>query len=118
MPDLIDSTDLVGGLTEQAANDLGLVKGIPVFGGGGDTTFVNIGAGCTRPGDTHIYAGTSGWVSTYPDYQTVDINAMITGVLSAKRGYFNYYAELDKVFKRLYKSNAANYKALNDETDK
>lgn len=49
MPDLIDSTDLVGGLTEQAANDLGLVKGIPVFGGGGDTTFVNIGAGCTRP---------------------------------------------------------------------
>ena len=95
MPDLIDSTDLVGGLTEQAANDLGLVKGIPVFGGGGDTTFVNIGAGCTRPGDTHIYVGTSGWVSTYLDYQTVDINAMITGVLSAKRGYFNYYAELE-----------------------
>ena len=95
MPDLIESTDLVGGLTEQAANDLGLVKGIPVFGGGGDTTFVNIGAGCTRPGDTHIYVGTSGWVSTYLDYQTVDIKAMITGVLSAKRGYFNYYAELE-----------------------
>lgn len=75
--------------------DIGLVEGIPVFGGGGDTTFVNIGAGCTRPGDTHIYIGTSGWVSTYLDYQTVDINAMITGVLSAKRGYFNYYAELE-----------------------
>ncbi len=95
MPEIIDSTDLVGGLTEKAANDLGLVKGIPVFGGGGDTTFVNIGAGCTRPGDTHIYVGTSGWVSTYLDYQTVDINAMITGVLSAKHGYFNYYAELE-----------------------
>ncbi len=95
MPDIIDCTDLVGGLTEKAANDLGLVKGTPVFGGGGDTTFVNIGAGCTRPGDTHIYVGTSGWVSTYLDYQTVDINAMITGVLSAKRGYFNYYAELE-----------------------
>jgi xylulokinase len=39
--------------------------------------------------------GTSGWVSTYLDYQTVDINAMITGVLSAKPGYFNYYAELE-----------------------
>ena len=95
MPDIIDCTDLVGGLTEKAANDLGLVKGTPVFGGGGDTTFVNIGAGCTRPGDTHIYMGTSGWVSTYLDYQTVDINAMITGVLSAKHGYFNYYAELE-----------------------
>ncbi len=56
---------------------------------------MNIGAGCTKPGDTHIYVGTSGWVSTYLDYQTVDINAMITGVLSAKPGYFNYYAELE-----------------------
>ena len=95
LPEIIDCTDMVGGLTEKAANELGLVKGIPVFGGGGDTTFVNIGAGCTRPGDTHIYVGTSGWVSTFLDYQTVDINAMITGVLSAKRGYFNYYAELE-----------------------
>ena len=94
MPDLIDCTDLVGGLTEKAANDLGLVKGTPVFGGGGDITFVNIGAGCTRPGDTHIYVGTSGWVSTYLDYQTVDINAMIAGLLSVKHGYYNYSAEL------------------------
>lgn len=95
MPEIIDCTDLVGGLTEKAAAELGLVKGIPVFGGGGDTTFVNIGAGCTAPGDTHIYIGTSGWVSTFLDHQTVDINAMITGVLSAKHGYFNYYAELE-----------------------
>ena len=95
MPEIIDCTDKVGGLTQKAADDLGLAEGIPVFGGGGDTTFVNIGAGCTRPGDTHIYVGTSGWVSTFMDHQTVDIDAMITGVLSAKHGYFNYYAELE-----------------------
>lgn len=95
MPDIVDCTDKVGRLTSKAAEELGLVEGIPVFGGGGDTTFVNIGAGCTRPGDTHIYIGTSGWVSTFMDHQTVDINAMITGVLSAVHGYFNYYAELE-----------------------
>lgn len=95
MPDIIDCTDQAGTLTAAAAEELGLVPGIPVFGGGGDTTFVNIGAGCTKPGDTHIYVGTSGWVSTFMDHQTVDINAMITGVLSAKHGYFNYYAELE-----------------------
>ena len=95
LPPIIECTDLVGGLTEDAARDLGLKVGTPVFGGGGDTTFVNIGAGCTTPGDTHIYVGTSGWVSTYLDYQTVDINAMITGVLSANHGFFNYYAELE-----------------------
>ena len=95
MPKIIDCTDKAGTLTAKAAKELGLVPGIPVFGGGGDTTFVNIGAGCTKPGDTHIYVGTSGWVSTFMDHQTVDINAMITGVLSAKHGYFNYYAELE-----------------------
>ncbi|OON85688.1 carbohydrate kinase [Oribacterium sp. C9] len=95
MPEIIDCTDRVGGLTGKAAKDLGLMEGTPVFGGGGDTTFVNIGAGCISPGDTHIYVGTSGWVSTFLNYQTVDINAMITGVLSARHGYFNYYAELE-----------------------
>ncbi len=95
LPRIINCTDMVGGLTEEAARDLGLAVGTPVFGGGGDATFVNIGAGCTRPGDTHIYVGTSGWVSTFLDYQTVDLGASITGVLSAKRGFFNYYAELE-----------------------
>jgi xylulokinase len=95
LPEIIECTDLAGGLTVKAAQDLGLVEGIPVFGGGGDTTFVNIGAGSTKVGDTHIYIGTSGWVSTFMDHQTVDIDAMITGVLSAIRGYYNYYAELE-----------------------
>ncbi len=95
MPEIINCTDRAGALTAAAAEDLGLAEGIPVFGGGGDTTFVNIGAGCTRPGDTHVYVGTSGWVSTFMDHQTVDINAMITGVLSAEHGWFNYYAELE-----------------------
>lgn len=95
LPPIIGCTDLAGRLCAQAARELGLKEGTPVFGGGGDTTFVNIGAGCTRPGDTHIYVGTSGWVSTYLDHQTVDLDAMITGVLSAVPGYFNYYAELE-----------------------
>ncbi|MBP5773105.1 MAG: FGGY-family carbohydrate kinase [Eubacterium sp.] len=95
MPDIIECTDLVGGLTAKAAEDLGLVEGIPVFGGGGDATFVNIGAGSTALGDTHIYIGTSGWVSTVMDHQTADLSSMITGLLSAQKGYFNYFAELE-----------------------
>ena len=95
MPEIIQPTDLAGTLTKRSADEMGLEEGIPVFAGGGDTTFVNIGAGCTDPGDTHIYVGTSGWVSTFLDHQTVDINSMITGVLSAVHGYYNYYAELE-----------------------
>ncbi|MBQ7589038.1 MAG: FGGY-family carbohydrate kinase [Lachnospiraceae bacterium] len=95
MPDIIDCTEKAGELTSKAAADLGLKEGIPVFAGGGDTTFVSIGAGSANVGDTHIYVGTSGWVSTFMDHQVVDINAMITGVLSACHGYYNYYAELE-----------------------
>ncbi len=100
LPPIIDCTDLVGGLTKRAAHDLGLKEGTSVFGGG-DMTFVNIGAGCTKVGDTHIYVGTSGWVSTFLDHQKADFGARITGVLSAKRGYFNYYAELETAGKCL-----------------
>ena len=95
MPEIIECTDLAGGLTKKAAEELGLPEGTPVYGGGGDVTFVNLGAGSARPGDTHIYIGTSGWVSTFMDHQAVDVSAMITGALSAKRGYYNYYAELE-----------------------
>ena len=95
MADIIDCTEKAGELTGKAAADLGLKEGIPVFAGGGDTTFVSIGAGSANVGDTHIYVGTSGWVSTFLDHQVVDLSAMITGVLSACRGYYNYYAELE-----------------------
>ena len=95
MPELVECTDLVGGLTSKAAKDLGLVEGTKVFGGGGDVTFTNIGAGCTTPGDTHFYIGTSGWVCTFMDHQVADLSAMMAGVLSAKKGYFNYLAELE-----------------------
>lgn len=94
LPDIIDCTDSVGALTKKAAQDLGLTDGVPVFVGG-DTTFTNIGTGCTRPGDTYIYVGTSGWVATTMDYQAVDMNSMMAGVMTAKHGYFSYFAPLE-----------------------
>lgn len=64
LPRLIASTDCAGELTDGAAEELGLVKGIKVFGGGMDANLIGVGAGSTAVGDTHIYSGTSGWVGT------------------------------------------------------
>jgi len=94
LPEIRECTDMAGKLTKKASEDLGLAEGIPVFGAG-DTTFFNLGAGCTRPGETYIYIGTSGWVSTCMDHQAVDIDAMMTGILSAQKGCFNYFAPLE-----------------------
>jgi xylulokinase len=45
LPDIIRSTDMAGRLTAKAAQDLGLAEGIPVYGGGGDSSLIGVGAG-------------------------------------------------------------------------
>ncbi len=95
MPKIIGCSDRAGTLTKQAAQELGLSEGTAVFGGGGDATLIGIGAGCTKVGETHIYSGTSGWVSTLTDHQTVDIVSMIAAVVGAGEGLYNYFAEME-----------------------
>ena len=101
LPKIIKSTDMVGGLTDKAAQQLGLDPGTPVFGGGGDASLIGVGAGCTKLGDTHIYDGTSGWVITVTDKQMVDVSAMIAAITGAQENKFNYFAEMETAGKCL-----------------
>jgi xylulokinase len=98
---IVRSTDAVGGLTAAAAEQLGLRQGTPVFGGGGDASLIGIGAGAGSLGDTHVYSGTSGWVSTVTDRSIVDTSAMIAAIVGAHDGRFNYFAELETAGKCL-----------------
>ncbi len=66
-----------------------------MYGGGGDATLIGVGAGCTEVGQTHIYSGTSGWVSTVIGRQKVDIVSMIAGIVGAQAGKYNYFAEME-----------------------
>lgn len=95
LPRIIECTDVAGMLTARAAEDLGLAEGCPVYGGGGDATLIGVGAGCTEVGQTHIYSGTSGWVSTVIGRQKVDIVSMIAGIVGAQAGKYNYFAEME-----------------------
>lgn len=61
-PDLVQSTELVGGLTPKAASELGLIQGMPVFGGAGDAMSAAVGSGAVRDGEGHLCLGTSGFV--------------------------------------------------------
>ena len=101
MPKLVKSTDIVGKLREQQAAELGLKPGIAVYGGGGDASLIGVGAGAVNLGDTHIYCGTSGWVSTVVDKSIVDAGAMIAAIIGADEGKFNYFAELETAGKCL-----------------
>ena len=101
MPEIINSTDVVGPLREKQAAELGLKPGIAVYGGGGDASLIGVGAGAVGLGDTHVYCGTSGWVSTVVDKSIVDASAMIAAVIGAVPGMFNYFGELETAGKCL-----------------
>lgn len=101
LPKIINSYDRAGELTASAAAELGLKEGTAVFGGGGDASLIGVGAGSTEKGDTHMYSGTSGWVSTVVDKSIVDTSAMIAAIVGAHDGYYNYFAELETAGKCL-----------------
>ncbi|MBC5580650.1 FGGY-family carbohydrate kinase [Anaerofilum sp. BX8] len=56
---LVESTDVVGGLTEEAAARLGLWEGMPVVAGGVDCGAANLGMGVFEPGVYAAAIGTS-----------------------------------------------------------
>lgn len=56
---IVESTDIVGGLTAEAAEDLGLWEGMPVIAGGIDCGAANIGLGVFESGLYAAAIGTS-----------------------------------------------------------
>ena len=77
LPDIVEGTDSPGGLTAEAATELGLPEGLPVFAGAGDVCAAAIGSGAVEDGELHISLGTSSWISGfYPSRR-----------LSASEGY-------------------------------
>lgn len=64
LPELRESTYVVGGVTGQAARDTGLAEGTPVVCGGGDGVCASVGAGCVKEGVAYSYVGSSSWIAT------------------------------------------------------
>lgn len=58
---IVDSIEAVGSIHAEAAKETGLCEGTKVFGGCSDNANGQIGTGCIRSGDIHIYIGSSSW---------------------------------------------------------
>lgn len=95
LPEICASTDAVGRLLPQAAEELGLAPGTPVFSGGTDISLCQIGGGCTEIGDVNVYSGTSGWVETTVGKLHTDISNLIGTLPGADPTAYNYVAEVD-----------------------
>lgn len=95
LPNVIASTDSAGCLTATMSKKLGLSEKTIVFAGGGDASLIGVGAGAIDLHDTHIYSGTSGWLSTVVNKRLLDANAMIASIVGAQPNLYNYFAELE-----------------------
>lgn len=63
LPDIHNSTDIIGEITKEAAEQLRLAAGTPVVIGGGDGASVAVGAGAITEGPAYNYIGSSSWIS-------------------------------------------------------
>ena len=62
LPELRACSEVVGGLTSEAAAHLGLVAGTPVVAGVGDVPAAQVGSGAVLDGQAHVCLGTSAWL--------------------------------------------------------
>ncbi|BBH23094.1 gluconate kinase [Paenibacillus baekrokdamisoli] len=64
LPAICPSDEVVGLVTEHAAQITGYIVGTPVLCGIGDAGAATLGAGITCLGEMYAYLGTTGWVAT------------------------------------------------------
>ncbi len=82
LPEVLNSTDVVGTVKDEMSNELCLKKDAVVIAGGADNSCAAVGNGVLKKGQAVVSIGTSGTVVAYLD----DISAEVTGDIHL----FNY----------------------------
>jgi len=83
LPEIKETIDLAGYLRNEAANELGVPRGIPVLVGAGDLPTAAVGSGAVKEGEIHIYIGTSDWIGAHTSKRKVDVSHYIGSIMSA-----------------------------------
>lgn len=72
IPDVLESHDIMGHITAEAAKLTGLKEGTPVCLGSGDVVCSNMGAGVVSPGMAYTYIGSANWTGVYSPVPSTD----------------------------------------------
>ena len=86
--DLRWSTDVLGPIKDEIADELGLEKGVKMIMGAPDLHAATIGSGAVRNYEGHIYIGTSDWLLCHVPYKKTDIFHSIASFPSAIKGRY------------------------------
>ena len=88
LPELVPTGGILGGLTSEAAAELGLLAGTPVVAGTGDLHSAAVGSGAVADFDGHLYIGTSSWVSCHVPFKKTDALTNIASIPSGVPGRY------------------------------
>jgi xylulokinase len=86
--ELVNSTDVLGTIKKEVADELGLNNNTKVIAGAPDVPSAAIGSGAVRDYETHIYIGTSDWVICHIPFKKTDIFHGIGSVASGIPGRY------------------------------
>jgi len=93
LPEIKQPTDIVGTLTKEAAEELGLSKDVKVVVGCGDMTATAVGSGAVEDYEIHIYVGTSDWIIAHIPRRKIDVYHYMGCLPSAIPGRYMLIAE-------------------------
>jgi xylulokinase len=86
LPRCVESDEVTGKLTAQAAKELGVAPGIPVVGGAGDQAASAVGNGIVKPGILSATMGTSGVVFAHAEKPETHPEGKVHTMCHAVRG--------------------------------
>jgi xylulokinase len=89
LPEIAQSSEVIGTLGAEVAALTGLPQGIPVAAGAGDGMAAGIGAGSVAPGITYNYLGTTSWVATTAGEPIIDPQKRIFTFAHAAGDFFH-----------------------------
>jgi xylulokinase len=95
LPDLVPATSIIGSLTEESAEELG-IPSVPVVGGTPDLQSAAIGSGAVRDFEGHLYVGTSSWLTCHLPFKKTDLFHGIASLPSPLPGKY-YVADEQEV---------------------
>ncbi|GAA5066286.1 xylulokinase [Thermocatellispora tengchongensis] len=72
LPPIREATDVIGGVTAEAAAALGVPSGTPVLAGAVDNSCMALGSRGTRPGRVFASLGSSSWITVTSDRPVLD----------------------------------------------
>jgi xylulokinase len=88
LPDLVPSASVVGTIRPELAGELGLSPSVRVVTATGDVHSAAVGSGAVADFATHLYIGTSSWITCHVPFKKTDLFKNICSLPSAIPGRY------------------------------